>query len=84
MIFSYFSSTNSVVELRDIFEHTEPRRNSIEENNNLLRNDQSNNISSMNCNIASNTRDKDRSIIKQNSFLESGVTKTVEKQIKSW
>ncbi|XP_043578942.1 inositol 1,4,5-triphosphate receptor associated 2-like isoform X1 [Bombus pyrosoma] len=76
-------STNSVVELREIFEHTEPRRNSIEENNNLLRNDQSNNISSMNCNIASNTRDKDRSIIKQNSFLESSVTKTVEKQIKS-
>lgn len=84
MMFPYFSSTNSVVELRDIFEHTEPRRNSIEENNNLLRNDQSNNISSMNCNIASNTRDKDRSIIKQNSFLESSVTKTVEKQIKSW
>nr|XP_033194409.1 lymphoid-restricted membrane protein-like isoform X2 [Bombus vancouverensis nearcticus] len=77
------TDTNSVVELRDIFEHTEPRRNSIEENNNLLRNDQSNNISSMNCNIASNTRDKDRSIIKQNSFLESSVTKTVEKQIKS-
>ncbi|XP_043579006.1 inositol 1,4,5-triphosphate receptor associated 2-like isoform X2 [Bombus pyrosoma] len=77
------TDTNSVVELREIFEHTEPRRNSIEENNNLLRNDQSNNISSMNCNIASNTRDKDRSIIKQNSFLESSVTKTVEKQIKS-
>ncbi|XP_043579014.1 inositol 1,4,5-triphosphate receptor associated 2-like isoform X3 [Bombus pyrosoma] len=83
LCFETQSSTNSVVELREIFEHTEPRRNSIEENNNLLRNDQSNNISSMNCNIASNTRDKDRSIIKQNSFLESSVTKTVEKQIKS-
>ncbi|CAK9830817.1 Inositol 1,4,5-triphosphate receptor associated 2 [Anthophora retusa] len=76
-------STNSVVELRDIFEHTESRRNSIEENNNLLRIDQSNNVNIVNCDIVNNTDDQDRLISSQNSFLESNVTKTVEKQLKS-
>ncbi|OAD53622.1 hypothetical protein WN48_09613, partial [Eufriesea mexicana] len=77
------TDANSVVELRDIFEHTESRRNSIEENNNLLRNDQSNNLNSTICDIISNIKDKDRLITKQNSFMESSVTKTVEKQLKS-
>ncbi|CAD1471857.1 unnamed protein product, partial [Heterotrigona itama] len=76
-------SANSVVELRDIFEQTESRRNSVEENNNLLRNNQSGIVSNINCDIASNAKDKDRLIIKQNSFLESSVTNTVEKQLKS-
>ncbi|CAL7945826.1 unnamed protein product [Xylocopa violacea] len=75
-------SVNSVVELRDIFEHTESRRNSVEENNNLLRIDQSNNVIRMNYDIANNLDDKDRLITKQNTFLESNVTKTVEKQLK--
>lgn len=76
-------SASSVVELRDIFEHTESRRNSIEENNNLLRNNQSSVVGNINCDIASNAKDKDRLIVKQNSFLESSVTNTVEKQFKS-
>ncbi|XP_076751142.1 uncharacterized protein LOC143423590 [Xylocopa sonorina] len=75
-------SVNSVVELRDIFEHTESRRNSIEENNNLLRIDQSNNVIRVNYDIANNLDDKDRLITKQSIFLESNVTKTVEKQLK--
>ncbi|PBC30927.1 Lymphoid-restricted membrane protein [Apis cerana cerana] len=78
-------SVNSVIELRDIFEHTELRRNSIEENNNLLRNDQNNSVyNSINCDITNNVKDKDRLITKQNSFLELNVAKTVEKQLKSW
>ncbi|XP_016919035.2 uncharacterized protein LOC108002096 isoform X1 [Apis cerana] len=77
-------SVNSVIELRDIFEHTELRRNSIEENNNLLRNDQNNSVyNSINCDITNNVKDKDRLITKQNSFLELNVAKTVEKQLKS-
>ncbi|KOC66989.1 hypothetical protein WH47_12416, partial [Habropoda laboriosa] len=75
-------SASSVIELRDIFEHTESRRNSIEENNNLLRIDQSNNVNIVNCDIVDNTNDQDRLISSQNSFLESNVTKTVEKQFK--
>ncbi|XP_043509862.1 uncharacterized protein LOC122528616 isoform X2 [Frieseomelitta varia] len=77
------TDANSVVELRDIFEHTESRRNSVEENNNLLRNNQSNIVGNINCDVASNAKDKDRLIVKQNSFLESSVTNTVEKQLKS-
>ena len=84
MTFPHFSSANSVVELRDIFEHTESRRNSVEENNNLLRNNQSSIVGNINCDVASNAKDKDRLIVKQNSFLESSVTNTVEQQLKSW
>lgn len=76
-------SANSVIELRDIFEHTELRRNSIEENNNLLRNDQNNSVYNVNCDITNNVKDRDRLITKQNSFLELNVAKTVEKQLKS-
>lgn len=83
-MFSYFSSGNCVPELRDIFEHTESRRNSIEENNNLLRIDETNSVNAVNCDVANNTENKDRRITKQNSFLELNVTKAVEKQIKSW
>lgn len=61
------------------------RRNSIEENNNLLRNDQNNSVyNSINCDVTNNVKDKDRLITKQNSFLELNVAKTVEKQLKSW
>nr|XP_003703860.1 PREDICTED: uncharacterized protein LOC100879678 [Megachile rotundata] len=74
-------SSNSVVELRDIFEQTESRRNSVEENNNL-RTDQSNTVDTVNCNIANDVEAEDRMNNKQNSFLESNVTKTVEKQLK--
>ncbi|KAK9294185.1 hypothetical protein QLX08_011111 [Tetragonisca angustula] len=83
LCFETQSSANSVVELRDIFEHTESRRNSVEENNNLLRNNQSSIVGNINCDVASNAKDKDRLIVKQNSFLESSVTNTVEQQLKS-
>lgn len=75
-------SSNSVVELRDIFEQTESRRNSVEENNNLLRTDQSNTVDTVNCNITNDVEAEDRMNNKQNSFLESNMTKTVEKQLK--
>lgn len=56
----------------------------MEENNNLLRIDQSNITDTMNCNITTDVEAEDRMINKQNSFLESSVTKTVEKQLKLW
>ncbi|XP_017876151.1 uncharacterized protein LOC108622639 isoform X3 [Ceratina calcarata] len=73
------SSANSVVELRDIFEHIESRRNSIEENNNLLRSDQCSNL--VNYEATNNMEDKNRLIPKKHSFLESNVTKVVEEQL---
>ncbi|XP_029034093.1 uncharacterized protein LOC114871813 isoform X1 [Osmia bicornis bicornis] len=74
-------SSNSVAELRDISEQTESRRNSAEENNNLLRNDQSDITDTINCNIITDVEAEDRMINKQNSFVESDVTKTVEEQL---
>ncbi|XP_054005852.1 inositol 1,4,5-triphosphate receptor associated 2-like isoform X2 [Hylaeus anthracinus] len=74
------TDSSSVTELRDISEQIESRRNSLEENNNLLRHDQANNIESVNCDVSNNAENEDRSL-SSSSFLESSMTKHVEKQL---
>ncbi|XP_076245109.1 uncharacterized protein LOC143185757 isoform X2 [Calliopsis andreniformis] len=71
---------NSIVELRHIFEQMESRRNSVEENNNLPRNNQNSNSDTVN--ITNNVDEADRLSNQPNFFLESNVTKNVEKQFK--
>lgn len=50
----FYRSSNSINELRGIFEQVEPRRSSREENNNMLRPNHSNNQSTINCVIIDN------------------------------
>ncbi|XP_076658406.1 uncharacterized protein LOC143362277 isoform X2 [Halictus rubicundus] len=70
--------SNSVVELRDISEQTESRRSSREENNNLLRHDQVDNIDTINREVVDNINDEDWSSSGSTCLLESRI---VEKQL---
>ncbi|XP_076279340.1 uncharacterized protein LOC143208642 isoform X2 [Lasioglossum baleicum] len=70
--------SNSVVELRDITEQTESRRNSREENNNLLRHDQVDNIDTINHESVDNINDEDWPSKGSTCLLESRI---VEKQL---
>ncbi|XP_076178613.1 uncharacterized protein LOC143152408 isoform X2 [Ptiloglossa arizonensis] len=76
------TDSNSVAELRDISEQTESRRNSLEENNNLLRHVQISNTETVNCHVSNNVENEDRPS-SSSSFLESSMTKNVENQLKS-
>ncbi|XP_031837480.1 uncharacterized protein LOC116429118 isoform X2 [Nomia melanderi] len=72
--------SSSVVELRDITEQTESRRNSREENNNLLRHDQADNIDITNRDVTDDAKDEDRLSSASTCLLESRI---VEKQLVS-